>query len=103
MSTTMYAVIRESTLRSGAQEQLNTGRNAFAALRAQQPGYQGSVVIDAGNGRMLTIGFWESEQSEQAARAILQPQAERLMTPHLTASPQVTAQGQVVANELTTR
>ena len=99
----MYAIVRESTIRPGAQDQLNAGRNEFAALRAQQPGYQGSVVIDAGNGRMLTIGFWDSEQSEQAARAILQPAAERLMTPHLTASPQVTAQGQVVANDLTTR
>ena len=97
----MYAVIRESTIRPGAQDQLNAGRNEFAALRAQQQGYKGSVVIDAGNGRMLTISLWESEQSEQAARATLQPEAERLMTPHLTASPRVTAQGQVVSNELT--
>ena len=97
----MYAVVRESTIRPGAEDQLNAGRNEFAALRAQQQGYKGSVVIDTGNGRMLTIGLWESEQSEQAARATLQPAAERLMTPHLAAPPQVTAQGQVVANELT--
>ena len=99
----MYAVIRESTLRSEAQEQHRAAREEFAALRAQQPGYRGSVVVDAGDGRLVTVTLWESEQAQAAAQPLLQPQAERLMNPHLTTPPQIVYQGPVVADDLTTR
>jgi heme-degrading monooxygenase HmoA len=99
----MYAITRESHLRPGAEEQLRAGREQFAALRAQQPGYQGSMVFDAGDGRIVTIALWDSEEAEVAARTILQPEAARLMTPHLTAPPEVTAHGKVITNELPAR
>ncbi len=99
----MYAVVRESTLRPEAGGQLPEGRQEFAALRAKQPGHRGSVTIDAGDGRMVTITLWESEQAQQTAAPILRPHAERLINVDTTVPPQITAQGQVVADDLTTR
>jgi hypothetical protein len=97
----MYAAIRESQLRDGVGQPNQAARTEFAALRHQQPGHRGSLSIDIGNGRILTIGLWDSQEAADAASPILRPEMERLLLPELTGPPEITAQGTVLGNDLT--
>ena len=97
----MYAVVRESQLRSGVQGPNQAAREEFAALRHRQPGHHGSMSIDIGGGRILTIGLWDSQQSADAAGPILRPEMERLLLPELTGPPEVIHQGTVIGNDIT--
>lgn len=98
----MYVVIRESTLRPEAQGQYAAALKEFAAIRAKQPGHRGTVAVDAGDGRRLSVALWESEQAQAAATLVLQPQAERLMGPLWSSPSRIVYQGAVVADDLTT-
>lgn len=53
----------------------------FQAAHATQPGYRGSITVDAGNGQHLTITLWQSEPSAAAARAALESVVKRLLVP----------------------
>jgi hypothetical protein len=99
----MYALVREATLRPGAQESYLAARPAFDAFHAQCAGYQGGVVFDAGEGRLITVAVWESEQSYQAAAPAIRAQAERLINPFLQAASRAMYQGTVVADHRLTR
>ena len=100
----MYAVIREATRRPEMDEPGRAARQEFFALRARQPGFRGSLTVDAGEGRVVTIALWESEQAQAAAAGTLAPEAERLMAPSVAGGPaRIVYQGPVVANDLTTR
>jgi heme-degrading monooxygenase HmoA len=99
----MYALVREATLRPDAQEPYLAARAEFDAFHAQLEGFHGSVVLDAGEGRRITVALWESEQAYQAATPAMGAQAERLVNPYLTAPSRVIYQGPVVADHLTTR
>jgi heme-degrading monooxygenase HmoA len=99
----MYAVIREVSVRPEAQEQMRAAGEEFSALRAQQPGFRGSMRIDAGDGRMVVVTLWEDEQAVEAARPVLQAEAERLLHPHLSAPIRFVYRGPVVADDLTAR
>ncbi len=85
----MYALIREATLRPEAQERYRAARAEFDAFHEQFAGYRGGVVLDAGEGRRITVALWESEEAYQAAAPAIRPQAERLITPHLQAASRV--------------
>ena len=95
----MYAVIREATRRPERAESGRAAREEFAARRARQPGYRGSLTVDASDGRRVVIALWESEQAHAAARGSLAPQAERL----LGGPSRIVYQGAVVADDLTGR
>ena len=99
----MYALVREAILQPGARERYLAARPAFDAFHAQCAGYQGGVVLDAGEGRLITIAFWESEQAYQAAAPAIRAQAAQLINPHLQGASRVIYQGPVVADHLTTR
>jgi heme-degrading monooxygenase HmoA len=99
----MYAVIRELTVRPKAEEQMRAAGEEFSALRARQPGFRGSMRIDAGDGRRVVVTLWEDEQALEAARPVLQAKAERLMHPHLAAPVRFVYRGPVVADDLTAR
>ena len=58
------------------------------------------MVVDAGGGRMLTLALWESEAQAEAARAALEPEAERLLGPLWTTPSRVLAQGPVLRTDL---
>ena len=96
----MYAVVRESHYDPQKLSQGQAQMDEFWALRDRQPGYAGNVTVDAGNGRTLTVTLYESEEQQQAARTVLQPEAERLMAPMYTAPMQVIAQGPVLRSDL---
>ena len=97
----MYAVVRESIFDPSKLAQGSDQLAEFQVLRARQPGYQGNLVVDAGNGRLLTITLYGTEEQATAARAVLEPEAQRLLRPLMTAPSQVIGSGPVVVTDLT--
>jgi hypothetical protein len=99
----MFATVREGTY---DPEQLGQGQpqlEEFAALRARQPGDAGSLTVDAGGGRTFTLALWESEAQAAAARAVLEPEAQRLMGPLWTVPTRVLGRGAVLRTDLAKR
>jgi len=94
----MFAVVREATYDSDKKARGGKQIEEFARIRAQQPGYRGTVTVDAGSGRTLTIALWETEQ-QQAASEKLGPEAQRLMAPLWTTPAQVIGSGEVIHND----
>jgi hypothetical protein len=96
----MYAIVRDTTydpakLRDGSDQIAE-----FQEIHARQPGYRGTVVVDVGNGRWLSVNLWESEQHSQAALPAMIPVVQRLIEP-LTAGPsQLVGAGPVVLTDL---
>jgi phage-related minor tail protein len=99
----MYVVIREVTVRPGDEEQYRAARVEFNAIHRGYAGYLGSVTIDTGEGRRLSVNLWADEQAYQAAVPEMLAQAAQLMGPHLTGPSRVLYQGDVVADDLTNR
>ena len=95
----MFAVVREATYDSDKKARGSKQMEEFARIRAQQPGYRGTVTVDAGSGRTLTIALWETEQQQQAASEKLGPEAQRLMAPLWTTPAQVLGSGEVIHND----
>ena len=98
----MYVVIREATVRPGAEEQYRAARVEFNAIHGGYAGYRGSVTFDAGEGRRLSVNLWADEHAYEAAAPAMLAQAAQLMAPHLTGPSRVLHQGDVVADDLTT-
>ena len=96
----MFARVRETTFDSDKLSQGGAQLDEFFALQDRQPGFAGRVRVDAGDGRMLTLDLWESEAQATAARAVLRPEADRLVTPLYAAPLRVIAQGPVLRNDL---
>ena len=93
----MFAAIRETTF---DPDKLSRGRaqmEEFEALRDRQPGV---VAVDAGDGRRLTLTLWESEAQAMAARAVLEPESQRLLAPLSTVPGRFLAQGSVLRTDL---
>ena len=97
----MYAIVRDTTYDPTRLAQGSEELAEFQALHARQPGYQGSMMVDAGNGRWLTVNLWESEEHATAARSALVPEVRRLLEPVMAAPSQVIGVGPVVASDLT--
>src|SRR5919202_6680975 len=92
----MYAIIRDNTFDPA---KLMEGRDQFAefqAVHARQPGYKGSIVVDAGNGRQLVVNLWETEEHAAAALPVMAPEVQRLVAPMMVAPSQLIATGPVV-------
>ena len=95
----MYAVIREGAFQGATGGQPDAARAAFAALRARQPGFAGSLTVDLGAGKRAIVTLWEDERASVAARGTLEPEAAKLAG----GPSRVVYQGEVVADDLTTR
>ena len=96
----MFAVVRETIFDPEKLRQGQAQMEEFAALRDRQPGFAGTVSVDAGNGRTLTLGLWESEAQAMAARAVLEPESQRLLGPLSTVPGRFIAQGPVLRTDL---
>lgn len=70
-------------------------------MRAQQPGYRGSIGIEADNNRVVTVTLWDSEEQWEAVRPTLNAAAERLLAPLWTSPSQILASGAVVQDDFT--
>ena len=96
----MFASVRETTYDPDKLRQGQAQMDEFAALRDRQPGFAGMVAVDAGDGRIVTLTLWESEEQAMAARAVLEPESERLLAPLWTVPGRLIAEGPVLRSDL---
>ncbi len=96
----MYAVVRvlryDPVKLSSASRQLEE----FQQLHASQPGYIGSLSVEASQGRRVVINLWQTEAQAFAGREALEPAVRRLVEPILAAPAELLAAGPVVDNDL---
>jgi hypothetical protein len=60
----------------------------------------GTIVADAGDGRLLTMTLWDTAENMDAARKALGPIVERFLNPFMTSPAQLHGTGRVVVNDL---
>jgi hypothetical protein len=97
----MYAVVRKLTydqtqLAAGDQQQLAE----FNAIHERQPGFRGSLVIQADDGGTVALNLWESERDAMAGLEVLRPAVQRLLEPLLREPAVLVGAGLVVDNTL---
>jgi hypothetical protein len=97
----MYVVVREVILDN--EDQYNAAHREFASILAQTPGLRGTISLDAGEGRHVSIALWDSAAAAQTAGPHLGPHYERLLAPHTASPGRVVYEGPVVTETLTTR
>ena len=96
----MYAIIRKNTYDPGKLAQAGPALAEFQALHAAQPGYAGSIDIDAGQGQRLIVNLWHTEQHARAAMTVLLPHVQRLLGPLMAGPSQLLAAGEVATTDL---
>jgi hypothetical protein len=97
----MYVIVRETILSN--EDQYNAAHQEFARILAQTPGLRGTLSLDAGEGRHVSIAVWDSAASAQAAGPDLGPHYQRLLAPHTASSGRVVYEGPMVTETLMTR
>ena len=97
----MYAVVRENTYDPTKLAQGSEQFAEFQALHASQPGYRGTIVVDAGNGRHLIVNLWATEEDATAALPKVAPAVQRLLGPLMAGPSQLIGTGPVVLTDLT--
>src|SRR5690348_757084 len=96
----MYAIIRDTTYDPAKLAEGRDRLAEFQDVHARQPGYKGSIVVDAGNGRWLAVNLWESEADAAAALPRMVREVERLLAPMMVGPSQLVGAGQVVLADL---
>lgn len=99
----MHAVVRETTYAAGTQIEETDAFQQFQDAHASLPGYSGTVVVNAGNGRFYTLTLWESAEAMAAAREAIGPMVTRALEPLMTEPSRLLGTGPVVVNDLATR
>jgi hypothetical protein len=99
----MYAIIRKNTFDSDKLTRAAATLAEFRELHAAQPGYMGSIEIDAGAGQSIVVNLWQTEQDARAGLAVLVPHVQRLLEPLMAGPSQVIGAGEVAATDLASR
>jgi hypothetical protein len=94
-----FAIARFSTFDEAGLVRAAADIDEFQRLHASQPGYAGTITVDIGSGRRLTVNLWESEEYANAARENLLSAIDTLLGGVMTASSLIAA-GPVVAMDL---
>jgi hypothetical protein len=97
---TMYAIVRDATYDPTRLAQGTAQLDEFDAIHASQPGYRGSIVVDVGHGRRLSVNVWEAAAAAQATLPTMVPEVERLVNPLLTEPATLVGEGPVVTADL---
>jgi hypothetical protein len=96
----MYAIIRKNTYDPGKLAHAGPALAEFQALHAAQPGYAGSIDVDAGQGQRLIVNLWHTEQHARAAMTVLTPHVQRLLGPLMADPSQLLGAGEVATTDL---
>jgi len=97
----MYAVVRDNTFDPTRRADSPDAVQAFRAAHAAQPGYRGSIVVDAEGGRELSITLWASRADAEAARVALGPVIGRTLGPLMAIPSTLVGLGEVAFDDLT--
>ena len=96
----LYAVVRDNQYDPSKLAQGQAGLDEFQALHDRQPGSLGTLVIDAGNNRWITVNVWESQEQAMAALPGLVPEVQRLIEPVLAEPSRLIVAGPVRVDTL---
>ncbi len=96
----MYVVVRELRYDPAKLSSAAGQLAEFQKLHASQPGYLGSLTLEAGDGRRIAVNVWETESQAFAGREALEPAVHRLIEPLLTAPAALLGAGPLVDNDL---
>ena len=96
----MYAVFRETFYPPATKIEEVDAFKEFQDKHARQPGYIGTVVTHAGEGRYLTITLWQTKENMDNAREALGPVVEKYLNPIMTPPAKLLGTGKVVVNDL---
>ncbi len=96
----MYAILRELFYDPAKLSKANEQLEEFQRLHASQPGYLGSITVDAGQGRQIVVNLWETEAQAFAGREALEPAVRRLIEPLLARPSQFIGAGLVTDNDI---
>jgi hypothetical protein len=96
----MYAVVRDNRYDMSKLARSSTQMKEFQERHAAQPGYEGNIVVDLGDGHMVILTLWRTEEEANAARAALEPEIERLLVPLMAAPSHLIGNGPVVVNDI---
>jgi hypothetical protein len=96
----MHAVIRETSYAPGEPLCETPEFNEFQREHANLTGYQGTVVVDVGAGRFLTLTLWQTAEDMSAARETMGPVVDRTINPLFTSPPKLLGTGPVVINDI---
>jgi deazaflavin-dependent oxidoreductase (nitroreductase family) len=102
-SPPLYAVVRDNKYDPRNLAQGQRALDEFQALHDRQTGSLGTLVVDAGNDRWITINVWESQEQAMAALPGLIPEVQRLIEPLLAAPSQLIVAGPVRLDTLLDR
>ena len=97
----MYAIVRENTYDPAKLAQGSEQLAEFQALHARQPGYRGTINVDAGDGRWLIVNLWETEEHAAAALPLMIPVVQRLIEPLMAGPSRLIGTGPAVLADLT--
>lgn len=96
----MYAVFRQTQYSPDVPVHRTPEFREFQQAHAERPGYRGTVVADAGEGRLLTMTLWQTAEDMQAARQALGPVVGRLLDPMMTTPSTLIGTGEVLVSDL---
>jgi hypothetical protein len=97
----MFAVLRDNTFDAAKRADSPDAVQAFRTAHAAQPGYRGSIVVDAEGGRELSITLWASRADAEAARVALGRVIGRTLGPLMAMPSTLVGLGEVAFNDLT--
>ncbi len=96
----MYVVVRELRYDPAKLSSAAGQLAEFQQLHASQPGYLGSLTVEAGLGRRIVVNVWQTEAQAFAGREALEPAVRRLIEPLLTAPAALLGAGPLLDNDL---
>jgi hypothetical protein len=96
----MYAVVRVNQYDTGRLANAQAQLDDFQALHDRQPGALGTLIVDAGDNRWISINLWQSQEQAMAALAGLVPEVQRVVEPLLAAPSQLVGAGPIRLNTM---
>lgn len=99
----MHAVVRETRYAPGQPIYETEEFQEFQREHAKLPGYKGTVVVDVGAGRFVTMTLWESADEMKAAQGAMDAVVGRTINPLMTTPAKLVGTGPVVVDDLTER
>jgi hypothetical protein len=98
----MHAIVRENTYDPARLGRGQRALDEFRRVHAAQPGYRGSIEIEAGPGKWFVVNLWDAAEDAAAALPKMVPVVERLLEPMMLAPSKLLGTGRVVATDLVT-
>ena len=92
----MYAILRVNTYDPEKLAAAAHRMEEFNRLHAAQPGAEGSIGVDLGEGRRFVLNAWDSVEASRAGQRVLVPHLQRLLVPLMSQPSEFLGAGPVV-------